>query len=324
MKKTQLDLSCNAGGLLRLAQLLLICSLLCFQACSKRPQSPEHVRLSVNPTAFFLPLFVAHDQGFFAKHGVESEILMLNSTGEATNAFLKGDAEVSALGAGGLFFLDEKSRGKIKLAYVQYNRSYALIVPKDSPIHSIDDLKGKRIGSWPSPTPDIYLHLILDSRIGASGFTNVPVESRFLHQTMMRGDVDAIFAADVHAATSIATGTTRFLSQYPMEEFVEKPFFHGGGILRAEYIKDHPSTAKAVIEALDDAIDFIHANPEKARDSLVTHIGVKPEIAASATVDDFTTLDKADFGLAQKLADDLTKSGILKGTIDVKSFRPDF
>lgn len=290
--------------------------------CERRQSSKPLLRLAVNPTAFFLPLFVAHDQGFFAKRGLESEILMLTSTGEATNAFLNGDAEVSALGAGGLFFLDEKSRGRVKLIYVQYNRSYALIVPNQSPIAKLEDLRGKRIGVWPSPTPEIYLRLILDTRIGVGNFTAVPIDSRFLHQTMMRGDVDAIFAADVHARNSIATGQARFLSEFPLEEYVQKPFFHGGGLLRAEFIQQNPDTAKAVQEAVSESVAFIRTNPEQARESIERHVRVERSIAMTTAIDEFVEIDKANFELGQRLADRLTELGILKEKTDVNTFRP--
>lgn len=303
--------------------LILLCSMLAWLAgCDRRPSQGEHVRIAVNPTAFFLPLLVAHDQGFFAAHGLSSEILMLNSTSEATNAFLSGNAELSALGSGGLLFLDEQSRGRVKLMYVQFNRSYALLVPKDSAIRSVDDLRNKRIGVWPSPTPEIFLRMILEPRLGVNAATVVPIESRFLHQALVRGEIDAIFAADVHARTSLNTGTTRYLSEFPMEEFVQKPFFHGGGLLRTDYIAQHPDAARRIQAALEDAIAFIATHESQARESIVRHVKVDRDVAMTTAIDRFETVNDTNLALGQQVADRLTTLGILKERTDIDSLRP--
>lgn len=297
-------------------------SLACLAGCQQGQPQDERVRIAVNPTAFFLPLLVAHDQGFFAARGLSSEILMLNSTSEATNAFLSGNAELSALGSGGLFFLDEQSRGRVKLMYVQFNRSYALLVPKDSPIQILEDLKSKRIGVWPSPTPEIFLRMILEPRLGAHPATVVPIESRFLHQALVRGEVDAIFAADVHARTSLNTGATRFLAEFPMEQFVHKPFFHGGGLLRTDYIARHPDAARRIQAALNDAIAFIASNEPQARESLVTHVKVDREVAMTTAIDRFEPVNDANLALGQQIADRLTALGILKQHLAIDTLRP--
>ena len=145
---------------------------------------PRVVRLAVSQAAFYLPLLVAHDQKLFESHGLASDLVFFNNTNDVINAFLRGDAEVAAIGSGGVFALEAASPGRVRLIYGQENKSYSLIVPAGSQVAKIEDLRGKRIVTWPSPTPKAFLKLILDPRIGKQGYSLTQVDQ---HSCCKRG-----------------------------------------------------------------------------------------------------------------------------------------
>lgn len=287
-------------------------------ACrSGTDQQTQTVRLAGVPAAFYLPLMVAHDRNMFQEHGMKSELVLFNNNNDMMNALLHGDADVSGLGSGGAFALEAQSPRRVRFVYGQNNKSYSFVVPAKSPIVTLEGLKGKKIGTWLSPTPQVFLHLILDPRIGATGFEIVPIEFRFMNQTLQRGDIDALFNTDVFTQQAIESGQVRYLSKFPLEEFVMKPLFNGGGLVVRDLSERRPEVYRAVMSVLPKALAFIRDQEQESRKSLTKHIGVTDSVAANAIIDEFIRIDDVDVMGAQRLGDILVERGVVSKKIDV-------
>jgi ABC-type nitrate/sulfonate/bicarbonate transport system substrate-binding protein len=286
--------------------------------------SSEHkgiIRLAGVTAAFYLPLMVAHDEKLFEKYGYSSELTLFNNNNDMMNALLHGDADVSALGSGGAFALEAQSPGRVRFVYGQNNRSYSLLVPTNSRISSLGGLKGKRIGTWPSPTPPVLLHLLLDKPTG-SQFEIVPIEFRFMNQALKRGEVDALFNTDVFTQQAVESSAAQFLSKFPLEEYVMKPFFNGGGLVLGDLEAQRPGMSKAINGALEDAVKMINDQPSVIQRALIKNLGVSPSVASAAPVDEFILVRNVDITKAQAVADIFRKSGVLSKAIDVGHMFP--
>jgi ABC-type nitrate/sulfonate/bicarbonate transport system substrate-binding protein len=304
-------------GILIFAVIVIAFSVWVVQKIWFPPKPKGVIRLAGVPAAFYLPLMVAHDQALFERYGLKSEIVLFNNNNDMMNALLHGDVDLSGLGSGGSFSLEAQSPGRVRFVYGQNNRSYSFIVPKDSRIEKLEDLRGKKIGTWPSPTPRVCLHLILDGRIGKDGFEIVPVEFRFLNQAMKRGDVDALFNTDVFTQQAIQSGEARYLSKVPLEEYVRQPFFNGGGLITRDLERRKPQIYHTILQVVEDAVQFIRDHEEEARSSLVKHIGVNEEVAAQAPIDQFILLSEVDLSAAQEVADILYQHGAVPKKVEV-------
>jgi sulfonate transport system substrate-binding protein len=286
---------------------------------TKPPRQDNVVHLAAVPAAFYLPLMVAHDQALFEKYGLKSDLKLYNNNNDMMNAVLHGDADLGGLGSGGAFPLEIASPGRVRFVYGQNNQSYSFVVPSGSLISKLEDLRGKKIGTWPSPTPQALLHLMLDQRIGRDGFEIVPYEFRLLNQALKTKEVDALFSTDVFTQQAIDLDGNRLLSKIPVEEYVLKPFFNGGGLVQRDLEIRRPEVYRAIINAMKDAVSFIRTHPEEARHSLVIHIGVSEDVARRAPIDEFTQLDEIDVSNAQKVADLFFEQKVLTKKIDVAS-----
>ncbi len=269
-----------------------------------RPVNVQRSRLNHFRASFVWPsrrrpstcrFWSRYDQKLFESHGLASDLVFFNNTNDVINAFLRGDAEVAAIGSGGVFALEAASPGRVRLIYGQENKSYSLIVPAGSQVAKIEDLRGKRIVTWPSPTPKAFLKLILDPRIGKQGYSLTQVDQRFLLQALARGDVDALFIQDIYAWQAVNSGKGRFLSVLPLEEYVAKPFFNGGGVIQSKTASIDPGLARSIREVLDDSVRFIREHEPEARSSLERHLGVSPDVAQHAAIDRFVTVDEIDW-----------------------------
>lgn len=288
------------------------------QGCSEQPRRTERqITIAAVPAAFYLPLMVAHDQGFFEELGYTTDLVIFNSVNDQMNAVLRGDADLGGIGSGGLFALEAQSPGTVQLVYGQNNRSYSFLVRPDSEIDDYEALRGKRIGTWPSPTPQVFIHLLLDPILGRDGFSIVPIEFRFLGQGLKSGDVDALFNTDVFTQQAIELGVATYLSRYPLED-LKKPFFNGGGIVRKDLQTRRPGVYDAIQKALPEVLSFIETQNEAARRSLVRHVGVSESVAMNAPMDAFVSSDRIDLRKAQQVADLLTEAGVVSKSIKVQ------
>ncbi len=304
-------------GILIIAVLAVALAIWVIQKVCIAPDVTGVVRLAGVPAAFYLPLMVAHDQAMFEQHGLKSELVLFNNNNDMMNALLHGDVDLSGLGSGGAFSLEAQSQGRVRFVYGQNNRSYSFIVPKDSGIEKLEDLRGKKIGTWPSPTPRVCLHLMLDGRIGKDNFEIVPVEFRFLNLAMKRGDVDALFNTDVFTQQAIQSGEAKYLSKVPLEEYVRKPFFNGGGLVIRDLEQRKPRIYTAILQVVEEAVQFIKDHEAEARRSLVKHVGVSEEVAAQAPLDQFILLSEVDLLAAQEVADILYQHRAVPKKVEV-------
>jgi NitT/TauT family transport system substrate-binding protein len=275
------------------------------------------IKMGAVPAAYYLPLMVAVDQKLFEKQGFKGDLTIFNNNNDMINALLRSEVQVSALGSGGAFPLQVASPGRIRFVYGQNSKSYTLLVPLNSTIRAIGDLKGKRIGTWQSPTPKAFLHLILDGQIGKDGFEIISDDSKLVNQLLKRGSVEALYNTDVFTQQAVESGLARVLAQNPLEDYVMKPFFNGGGLVLRDMEAKQPDVYKTVVAVMHEAVEFIAANPAEARRSLVRHIDVSESIAKDAPIDEFVQLDAVDRAKAQRVADLLFDSGLLKKRINV-------
>jgi len=278
-------------------------------------QTTEKIKIGIVPAAYYLPIFVAKEKGFFSQNGLDVEVITFNNNSDMLNAFLKGDIDVTAQSGGSLFPLEATSPGKFKFIYGQNNLSYSFVVRADSSIKSLVDLKGKRIGIWPSPTPKVFVNLILKKYFDPKDVEIVPLDFKLLNQALAQKQVDAVFNTDIFTETGIENGISKYLVKYPMRDEVLNPTFNGGGIISAKLAETNSQRVKKIKKSFELAIDYIRQNPEDARKTLLKFISVDESIALKAPLDEYIKLDEINLNKAQELADILYNEKLMDKAI---------
>jgi NitT/TauT family transport system substrate-binding protein len=131
--------------------LLLILSLgSSAQSQDKRP-TPMVVGYSAI-SGSFAPLWVAHDQGLFAKHGADVKLAYIQGNRVMLSALTAGEIQFYQGGAEGLIRLVSGGGDGVFIA-TQYNVVGHYVLLTDPSITKLEDLRGKRIAIDPtSPT----------------------------------------------------------------------------------------------------------------------------------------------------------------------------
>ncbi|EKE00729.1 MAG: ABC transporter, periplasmic [uncultured bacterium] len=126
---------------------LLACFLLVlYSSAFAIKQKPLMVVLDwfVNPN--HAPLFVAEQEGFFAQQGIEVKFIPPADTSEGEKMVVANQADIAVTYQPALIYKTIHGLPLTQFATLINSPLNCLVVLKDGPIHSLKDLKGKRIG----------------------------------------------------------------------------------------------------------------------------------------------------------------------------------
>jgi NitT/TauT family transport system substrate-binding protein len=217
--------------------------------------------------------------------GVKFEIRWSDyaSGGPITNQMLANRLSIGVMGdypliVNGAKFQETKSLRSVYVAGTGYNlkgSGNAIVVPVNSGIYSIDDLKGKAV-STPvgSAAWGMLLKAMQDANISTSAY-------------QLRNQAPAVGAANIQ------TGRIDAHADFcPWSEIMEFrgtgrkiydgsetgiPYLHGV-VVREDYLKQYPEIIVAFIEAIHDAGEWIKADPARAVELMEKWTGVEKEV----------------------------------------------
>src|SRR6476620_10233431 len=91
----------------------------------------------------------------------------------------------------------------------------AVIARKDSPIASIEDLRGRKVAIWPGSTQEVFiLERLKMEGMSIKDVTPVRISFSEMHVALARGDIDAYVGAEPGPGVSLATGIGKIV-EYP-------------------------------------------------------------------------------------------------------------
>ena len=154
------------------------------------------------------PAIIAKERGFFREQGVSVELHQFNSGPLIIRALQAGDLDMAYIGVPPVYRAIEKGLDIKIVSKVNYGQA-ALIVGQDSPINTLADLRGKRIGSVRRGSGmDIFLRgLILADKAGLDperDVTIVEMPAKMMEQELAKamfavGSLEAkMMEASVH------------------------------------------------------------------------------------------------------------------------------
>ena len=129
-------------------QRFLVALCLTFLFAAPAPASAQRKTLRISypaPVTVYLPLWIAKDAGFFAKHGLDVELVHVGSSPLSLSAFFAG--EIDILGGGGSAGPNAYLRGQRDLVFfAAMNNKFVFTIYGHPSIASLQGLRGKRVG----------------------------------------------------------------------------------------------------------------------------------------------------------------------------------
>ncbi|MEO3690195.1 ABC transporter substrate-binding protein [Roseateles sp. DJS-2-20] len=296
-----------------------------------RAQTGPKIRIGYWPVAAGLPFYAAVEKGYFKEAGLDVEALKFAGAQQVMEAMLAGrcDGSSNGTGSGNLGVGEIASPGLFKIiATNPSNATYVLdefLVPKDSPIKSLAELKGKRIASGPGIQNRVLAQTVLE-RAGAAGtaVTELPIGQHVA--ALAAGQVDAVYTLEPTGTVGRLNGTTRVLEAGVIAKYIlgdpQAPWHGGSATLTSEFIKKHPDVAKKYIAAYARGIELVRKDPAEARKYLKGYTAIEGPLTGEVPLASYMLYNEfkpADVAAFQKFFDLFTEKGVFEKKLDVAS-----
>jgi sulfonate transport system substrate-binding protein len=263
----------RALGALGLAPVLGLESLLRGAAAQEQPATVRLDYAYYNPSSLVLRRFGWLEEALTAQGiGVE---WVLSAGSNKANEFLRSEAIDFGSTAGAAALLARANGSPIKTVYIYSKPEWAaLVVPADSPLTSVAELKGKKVAATKGTDPYFFLLRSLNE----AGLTGSDVEVINLQHAdgrvaLERGDVDAWAGLDPHMAASELDAGSKLL--YRNIDLNTYGFLNA----REDFINQYPELTATVIENYERARTWILENPDEAATILAEEAKISQEVA---------------------------------------------
>jgi NitT/TauT family transport system substrate-binding protein len=279
------------------------------------------VRMAYPPIIPSLPVFVAQENHLFEKEGVKLQTISLDSSNDLVNALVAGQADLlPAVSLVPIVHLEIQHPGKVRiLSHSLMNPSNALdkiLVKEDSPIRTLPDLQGKKIGLFPGTAPQkMFITFLKKHGVRAESVSFVQLAPAAQLASLESGAVDALFSYEPVTTTALVHGGSRALYGSVYADLLN-PCPIGVSVISRNFERKNAALAARSVRVLQEGIQFMAAHPQEARTLLPKFTRIKPEIAARVNVSDVTLQNQVDVRNLQQFIDLLYDSGEIPQKID--------
>ncbi len=270
-----------------------------------------------------LPVFVAADKGFFAKHGLQAEFVRVGSSTQVIEAVIAGRAEVgSGIAVATALAAWQTSPGLFRvIGLVEFTgegRDDCILVKKDSPITQFADLAGKKIGSLPGSTWMPLVVQIVAERHGlpAKSVQYVGIAPSLQVEALLAGTVDAIYATAAQCDQALEMGVARIILENP-QTLVMNPAPSLVAVISTSFEKTQPRGARAVEEALNEALAYVKTHPSDSEALLAKRLEAPIKLIHVAAARSYRRSADINEQNLQTFADLLLQRGLLTKRVDV-------
>lgn len=209
------------------------------------------------------PIYAAIDQGYFDEEGLDVKVEPLEGSGGVLAAVSSGKAQVGVASPGP--FLQQVEKGSdLKSFYtLSQGEVYSLVVPEDSDIKEVADLKGKKVGiSAPNSGSSLYAESMLGKGgglkegdyelvdIGGGGPAAVAIE---------RDDIDAY--SDSYVDVEIMRQRGLKLRALTDEDYPEG--IDSVNVAESGWVDDNEDALRGYVKAIQKATDWGHDGHEE-------------------------------------------------------------
>ena len=290
MRKDNLFMS----GTRRLGALLSIIALQILSSNVAFAAAPAKLFIGyASTTPRLMPLWMARDQGFFAKYGIDSEPILLRSGATLVTGMASGDVQIGRTAGAAVLSAVSAGHDIKMLATFSSRNSYDVVVRPN--IKKAEDLRGKRLainsvggGTWIGamlwlehlgldPQRD---HILLQS-VGDQGVQSQALES---------GVVDVVFVDSVYSKLLKQKGMNILAESSELKQ----PLVSQSTIMPRAFLQQHPDIAEGYLKGEIEGIAFAVAPKNKPAviKTLMRRLRVEAAAAEEGYVDMLRGVDR--------------------------------
>ncbi len=248
---------------------------------SPQASATETINFGVQPAT--MPIYIARAAGLLdpieQKHDVKIVFRSFSYGAPENQALAAGELQIASAGMGPAIVAS--ARLPAKLLAISILEQTAILVPEDSPITSIADLKGKRI-AFPGKGSQQYPLLVkalTDVGLSIDDVELFRTKGSDVPTLLANKSVDAGITWDPHVSNALAAGHSRVLMKAEQILPIKAGHYIGNGVYaREDFIEARPELVQDLITAIVQAIDLILKDEEAAVKMWADQIGFPEEV----------------------------------------------
>ena len=255
----------------------LLSLMLLLTGCAPRPTAQpggsilatQPLKIAVLPIIDTLPMYVAQQEGLFAKYGVNVEFIPVASAPERDQLLAAGGADGTVNETLAVMLFNKE---KVQMQVVRYalrptegNGHFFILASPQSGISSVDELNGVQIGV----SQGTVIEYVTERLLQAEGLSGDEIKTVAVPKIPDRmallasGELQAGVLPDPLAALVVGQGGVVVIddSSYPEYGFSVISF-------RKEVIDTQPDRVKGFLAAIEEATTLLNADPQKYKNVL--------------------------------------------------------
>ena len=244
---------------------LAVCACLC--ACTPTDRKPAGPLEKITMACAALPetalAQVAQSQGYYREEGLEVTAHLHPYGKLALDEMLDGKADFATVAETPFMFAAMRGEKIAVIATIHVsNLGHAILARRDRGIHSLGDLKGKKIAATLGTTA----HFFLDSMLVTHGIFRkdvkvVDLKAEKIPDALVRGDVDAAVAFSPYMELTRQKLGDRGIM------FRDKDIYRYtfNVVASRDVIRKNPAKVRKMLRALVRAEEFVRENPATAQ-----------------------------------------------------------
>lgn len=231
------------------------------------------LRLGYDTTSIVdAPIIIANDTGIFSKHGLNVELITLQSSKELQQALAAGTMDIGSSGATN-FFIPISKGAPVKIIAASTVSPTLVFVDPKSNIKTFGDLINKNVAARVGSISNFSLgYALVKENINFSSikFTDIDSITRPI-ALMNKKIVDAAVAGADDLKTYSDLGAV-VLEEWNTKGYANKPFPRSDIAVNTNFLNSNKKMVGLFIDAFIESQKFIKDNPDEAARIVAEHV----------------------------------------------------
>jgi len=221
-----------------------------------------------------LNVWTAKDMGYYAKHGLDVELVLLVGAPLAVAALVGGETPIVHTGASAVITSNLAGSGAVLIAGAVNRFPYVLFVTDQ--IKRVEDLRGKHFGVSRIGSADHAAAITVFDKMGIKENEITYVQAGNIPARLAAMQGNALQATLLQAPETLKAKEIglRMLLDFTK---LDVEWQQNGVAVTRDYIKKKPDTVRRFMRAYVDAIHYNLTNPKGAQKVLQKYLAIKDE-----------------------------------------------
>ena len=243
---------------------MIILAALSLSSCTKPsvPEKAEKLRIAIYPDTVSALIYIAHEQGFFKRHGLDVSLESYQTGVLAVNGLIAGKADAATATEFVLAVQGFKREDLRAIAVISFSDTMEVVARRDRGIKKPEDLEGKIVGVPKTTIAEFFLNTFLSLRSILPGeVRTVDLKPADLVKALSEGKIDAASCFPPFSDTMKKNLAGNAIS-WPIQGSQD---YHLVLIIKDELIKNRPFVVDGFLKGVIEAEDFLRKDEDGAQ-----------------------------------------------------------